>query len=119
MPTATAPRSDEARVWLRDCAAVLRRLLGERWCGDPTTFVGGAGVSAAMITAYLREIVPDEASFLERPLQLLQELDILATTPAPILLPDDYQRLSDMVQQIVLSLTDKGASRVLRTSNSL
>jgi hypothetical protein len=118
-PIPSEPLSSEARSWLRDCATLLRRLLGEWAVGEPTLFEGGAGASKSMITAYLGSDMWEQTEFLEPALQLLQELDLLATAPASLLSPDDVQRLTEALQQIVLLLTNQEASRVFRVSSGL
>jgi hypothetical protein len=117
MPDTHGPLSPAARVWLRDCATLVRRLLGDWAAGEPTLFTGGAGVSTAMITAHLQETTPEHTTFLTPTLQLLQELDVLATIPDLTLAPEDYQRFSEAVQHTIISLTNHEASRVLRTSH--
>ncbi len=119
IPLDTTRLSDDVRGWLRDYAAVLRRLLGERLCGDRTTFAGGAGISADMIIAHLPNVTPDQTRLLEPALQLLEELDARASAPTVDLSLADQQRLSTAAQQIILSLTDPEATRVFRPSRRL
>lgn len=119
MPTTAGPISAETRTWLRHCAALLRRLLGEWSVGDATVFEGGPGVSRAMITAHLQRDTGEQDDVLDTALHLLQEFDVLATAPAPSLAPEDYQRLSEAMQQTIVLLTNNEASRVLRASHSL
>ena len=116
MPTTTGPLTAETRAWLRDCAALIRRLLGEWATGDPSLFEGGAGISATMIMAHLHAITTKHDALLEPFLRLLHELDTLATAPAPTLAPEDYQRFAEEVYATMLALTNHEATRrVLRT----
>jgi hypothetical protein len=119
MPVTSGPLSREARAWLRDCATLVRRVLGERTTGEPARFEGGAGVSAAMIRTHLQEITTELDTLLEPTLHLLQELDMLATAPAPTLTPEDYHRCSQTMQHIITSLINHEVSRVLRASTGL
>jgi hypothetical protein len=119
IPLDSSRPSDHVRGWLRDYAAVLRRLLGERLYGDHTTFAGGAGISTDMIIAHLPNVTPDQTRLLEPALQLLEELDARASAPTAVLPLVDQQRLSTAAQQVILSLTDPEAARVLRPSDRL
>jgi hypothetical protein len=119
LPTTSGPLSLEARTWLRDCATLVRCLLGDWWSGDRTRFAGGAGVSAAMITAHLQMSTTEQETVLQPSLQLLQELDELAAALAPTLTPEDYQRISEAVQATILQLTHYEASRVFRAASRL
>jgi hypothetical protein len=118
-PTTPGPLSANARTWFRDCAALVRHLLGDWSSGDPMSFAGGAGNSPAMITAYLQVTTPEQEAVLQPCLDLLHELDVLATAPAPILTADDYRHFSEAVEHTILQLTQHEAARVFRVSPRL
>jgi hypothetical protein len=115
MPTTAGPLTADTRTWLRACAALLRRLLGEWAADDSSRFVGAAGVSAAMILAHLPGRTTDHEMLLDPALQLLHELDILTTAPAPTLTSEDYQRVMGVIRTTILTLTNHEAPRVFRT----
>lgn len=118
-PTPAGPLSPEARAWLRDSATLLRRLLGEWSSGEPARFAGGAGVSATMVLAHLQLATPAQEASFQPALHLLEELDALATAPTTVLTVEDYQRLGDTLQHIILQLTRSEVSRVFRRPTRL
>ncbi|MDH3600723.1 MAG: hypothetical protein OEU26_13910 [Candidatus Tectomicrobia bacterium] len=115
-PATSGPLSSTERTWLRDCATLLRQLLGECSTGDATCFTGAAGVSAEMITAHLQMESADTEALLAEPLHLLDELSLTATAMAPALTADDYARMGDHLERMIRHLTDQEVSRVLRVS---
>jgi hypothetical protein len=115
-PATSGPLSSAERTWLRDCATLLRQLLGECSTGDATRFTGAAGASAEMITAHLQMESADTEALLTAPLHLLDDLALTATAMAPALTADDYARMCDHLEQTIRHLTDQEASRVLRLS---
>lgn len=119
MPVTTGVPSPTERAWLHDCAALVRRLLGDWSSAEATRFAGGAGVSATMIVAHLQVSTPAQQALLEPSLQLLQALDGLAVAPAPMLTAEDYQQFSEAVGQTILRLTSHEASRVFRAPADL
>jgi hypothetical protein len=119
IPAARGIDSSATRAWVHNCAVLLRRLLGEWAAAEPTLFEAGPGVSAAMILAHLQDAKSGQETFLAPTLELLQELDELATTPEPTLTLEEYHRFSESMQQTILLLTNNEASRVLRTPPGL
>ena len=115
-PATNSLLSSTERTWLRDCATLLRQLLGECSTGDATCFTGAAGVSAEMITAYLQMESADTEALLTEPLHLLDDLSLTATAKAPALTADDYARICEHLERTIRHLTDQEASRVLRLS---
>jgi hypothetical protein len=115
-PATSGPLSSTERTWLRDCATLLRQLLGECLTGDATCFTGAAGASAEMITAYLQMASADTEALLAEPLHHLDKLSLTATAMAPVLTADDYARMGDHLEQTIRHLTDQEVSRVLRLS---
>lgn len=115
-PATSGPLSSTERTWLRDCATLLRQLLGECSTGDATCFTGAAGASAEMITAHLQMESADTKALLAKPLHLLDDLGLTATAMAPALTADDYARMCDHLEQTIRHLTDQEAFRVLRLS---
>jgi hypothetical protein len=115
-----APLSAQtARDWLRDCAAVVRHLLGELLRSNSTIFSGAAGISAEMILAHLSNPTAEQSALLAPSLQLLQELDCRATACDADLSPAEQQQLCASLQHIISSLTEQEAARVLRPSHRL
>jgi hypothetical protein len=115
-PATNGPLSSTERTWLRDCATLLRQLLGECSTGDATCFTGAIGASAEMITAHLQMASADTEALLAEPLHLLDDFGLTATAMAPVLSADDYVRMCDHLEQTIRHLTDQEASRVLRLS---
>ena len=113
-PTLAGSLSPEARAWLRDSAALMRRLLGDWATGEPSSFTGGAGVSAAMLMAHLQLSTSEQEAPVYAALRLIEEIDVLATAPTAVLTAENYQRFSDAVQHIIQQLPGSEASRVLR-----
>ena len=113
------PLSPEARAWLRHSAALVRRLLGEWAYGEASLFAGGAGASTATALTHLPLVTPGQQAPFHPALQLIEELDVLATAPTAVLTVDDYQRFGDAIQNIILQLTSSEASRVLRLPTRL
>jgi hypothetical protein len=118
-PTTGGALSPEIRTWLRDSAALVRRLLGELTAGDATLFTGGAGASAAMVLAHLQLAAPGQETLFQPALRLIEELDVLATAPAAALTVEDTQRFGDALQAIILQLTHSEGSRVFRITTRL
>lgn len=110
VPTPTDVFSLEERTWLRQCAALLRRLLGEWSYGDPMRFAGGAGVSAAMIKAHMQLPMTVQDVLLEPSLPLLQELDVITAATSYTLTSEDYKRFVETVEQTILRLTSRDAT---------
>ncbi|MEE9149141.1 MAG: hypothetical protein V3U27_17290 [Candidatus Tectomicrobia bacterium] len=119
MPAPTDSLALEERLWLRQCAALLRRLIGAWWCDDATLFEGGAGVSAAMITVHLELSPTAQERWLEPALQLLQELDAVAAARSHALTSGDYDQFCQAVEQTIQLLTTNEASHVLCASTRL
>jgi hypothetical protein len=119
IPTLAGTLSPEARTWLRDNAALIRRLLGEWATGDPLAFAGGVGMSAAMLMAHLQPLTAEQETLLQTDLQLIEASAVLATAPNAELTVEDYQRCSDAAQHIITQLTGSEVSRVLRLPTRL
>jgi len=115
-PVTSGPLSSTERAWLRDCATLLRQLLGECSTGDATCLTGAAGASAEMITAHLQMESADMEALLAESLHLLDDFGLTATAMAPALTANDYVRMCDHLEQTIRHLTDQEASRVLRLS---
>jgi hypothetical protein len=118
-PTLAGPLTSEARTWLRDNAALIRRLLGEWATGDPLAFAGGVGVSATMLMAHLQPKNTEQETLLHTALQLIEDSAVLATAPNAALTLEDYQRFSDTTQHIIIQLTGSEVPRVLRLPTRL
>jgi hypothetical protein len=119
IPSDTPLSAPAVRDWLRDCAAVLRQLLGEQLCGNAAIFTGGAGVSADLILSRLPQPTTEQTELIAPSLHLLQELDSRAAAPVADLSLAAQQQLCKAFQHIILSLTAQEAARVLRPSHRL
>jgi hypothetical protein len=120
IPEATGSLAHDERAWLRQCAALFRRLLGEWWCGDATHFEGAAGISAAMITEHLALDTPAQTELLAPSLTHLQELDNIAAAPTYALTSSDYAKWCSAFEHMLRALTThEGRRRVLRQPTRL
>ena len=115
IPEATGTLAHDERAWLRQCATLFRRILGEWSCGDATHFEGAAGLSAAMITEHLALAPHAQEQLLAPSLDHLQELDNIAVAPTYALTSSDYARWCIAFEHLILALTtNEGRRLVLR-----
>ncbi len=112
IPEAIGSLAPDERAWLRQCATLFRRLLGEWSCSDATHFEGAAGISAAMITEHLALEPHEEAQLLAPSLTQLQELDNIAAAPTYTLTSSDYARWCIAFEHLIRMLTTNEGRRL-------